>query len=130
VIRCGMAATVRLAGVSLDTTDPVRLADFYQRLLGLDVYLASDDFVALRGAGILITAQRVPNHVPANWPTGPNVKQMHLELAVDDLDAIERIAIELGASRAVEQPDPDQWRVLIDPAGHPFCITTMIPDDL
>jgi hypothetical protein len=26
------------------------------------------------------------------------------------------------------QPSPDRWRVLIDPAGHPFCLTTLIPE--
>ncbi|MGZ4735335.1 MAG: hypothetical protein ACXV8R_07005 [Acidimicrobiia bacterium] len=26
------------------------------------------------------------------------------------------------------QPSPELWRVLVDPAGHPFCITTLIPD--
>lgn len=31
----------------------------------------------------------------------------------------------LGATRAEVQPNPDKWRVLIDPAGHPFCITVM-----
>src|SRR6478672_1174953 len=124
-----MTAVARLAGVSLDTADPALLAEFYRQLLDLDLYLKSDDFVALRGAGILLTAQRVEGHVPADWPTGPVPKQLHLELAVDDLDAAEVSALALGASRAPEQPDPDRWRVLIDPAGHPFCITTMIPED-
>jgi hypothetical protein len=35
-------------------------------------------------------------------------------------------AISLGAV-AVEPVDA-RWRVLLDPAGHPFCITTMTPD--
>jgi catechol 2,3-dioxygenase-like lactoylglutathione lyase family enzyme len=124
-----MTAVARLAGVSLDAEDPAKLADFYRQLLGLDLYLESDDFVALRGAGILVTAQRVEGHVRADWPSGPAPKQLHLELAVDDLDAAELTALELGATRAIEQPAPDRWRVLIDPAGHPFCITTLIPED-
>ncbi|WP_307831855.1 VOC family protein [Prauserella cavernicola] len=32
----------------------------------------------------------------------------------------------LGATRAEHQSDP-RWRVLLDPAGHPFCITTVTP---
>ncbi|MFG2438870.1 VOC family protein [Streptomyces sp. NPDC048508] len=32
-----------------------------------------------------------------------------------------------GATKATDQPDPDRWRVLQDPAGHPFCVTTLIP---
>ena len=54
-------------------------------------------------------------------------KQLHLELAVSDLDAQEARIIALGATKAEVQPNPDHWRVLIDPAGHPFCITNLIP---
>ena len=129
MFQWAMTAVARLAGVSLDAADPAQLAEFYRQLLGLDPYLESDDFVALQGAGILVTAQRVEGHVRADWPTGPAPKQLHLELAVDDLDSAEMAAVALGATCAVEQPAPDRWRVLIDPAGHPFCITTLIPEE-
>ncbi len=33
----------------------------------------------------------------------------------------------IEATKAGEQPSPDGWRVLLDPAGHPFCVTTLIP---
>ncbi len=124
-----MTAIARLAGVSLDSADPVQLADFYRQLLSLEIFLETEDFVALKGAGVLITAQRVADHVPATWPTGSVPKQLHLELAVEDLDAAEDRAVALGASRAVQQRASELWRVLIDPAGHPFCITTLIPDE-
>ena len=55
-------------------------------------------------------------------------KQIHLDLAVDDLDAAETEAVRLGARLADEQPAPDRWRVLLDPAGHPFCLTVQIPE--
>jgi hypothetical protein len=32
------------------------------------------------------------------------------------------VRIELRATKADEQPAPERWRVLIDPAGHPFCL--------
>ena len=28
----------------------------------------------------------------------------------------------IGAEKATTQPTPDQFRVTIDPAGHPFCL--------
>jgi Glyoxalase-like domain len=34
----------------------------------------------------------------------------------------------IGASKASVQPSPESWRVLLDPAGHPFCVTTLIPE--
>jgi hypothetical protein len=37
-------------------------------------------------------------------------------------------AIELGPTDAAQHPAPDNWRVLMDPAGHPFCVNTVRPD--
>jgi len=123
-----MAAIGRLAAVSLDTSDPAGLATFYRQLLDLEVMFESDDFVALKGAAVLVTTQRVDDHRPPQWPTGDAPKQLHLELAVDDLETAEAQALAIGARKADIQPAPDNWRVLLDPAGHPFCITTLIPD--
>jgi hypothetical protein len=53
---------------------------------------------------------------------------MHLDLAVENVDEAEAEAVHLGAIRATDQPAPDRWRVLLDPAGHPFCLTTQIPE--
>jgi hypothetical protein len=123
-----MPAVGRLAAVSLDTTDPAGLADFWRQLLDLEVMFESEDFVALQGAAVLITTQRVVDHQPPDWPASGTPKQLHFELAVDDLDRAEAEALALGARKAATQPAPDSWRVLLDPAGHPFCVTTLIPE--
>jgi hypothetical protein len=47
---------------------------------------------------------------------------------VDDLDSAVSSAIALGAREAEHQPAPDKWRVLIDPVGHLFCLSTGRPD--
>lgn len=39
---------------------------------------------------------------------------------VDDLDDGERGVLDLGATRTDPQPG-DNFRVFLDPAGHPFC---------
>ena len=122
-----MAPIARLAAVSLDCPDPKELGAFYRALLDLEVMFESDEFIALKGAGIYLTAQRVEEHRPPDWPAALVPKQLHLELAVDDLDEAEAAAIMIGATKATAQPSPELWRVLIDPAGHPFCITTLIP---
>jgi len=36
--------------------------------------------------------------------------------------------VAVKTDRAAEQPAPDRWRVLLDSAGHPFCLSTQIPD--
>jgi hypothetical protein len=123
----GMAATARLAAVSLDTSDTAGLAAFYRELLDLEVMFENDDFVALKGAAILVTVQKVEDHQPPAWPDGLP-KQLHLELAVTNLDDAEAAAMAIGARKPDTQPNPDLWRVLVDPAGHPFCITTLIPE--
>jgi catechol 2,3-dioxygenase-like lactoylglutathione lyase family enzyme len=122
-----MTALARLAAVSIDCGDPSVSADFYRKLLDAEVFYESADFVALKGAGIMLTLQRVDNYVPPVWPDGGVPKQLHLEFAVADLDAAERQVLELGARRAQVQPNPDRWRVLLDPAGHPFCLMHPIP---
>jgi hypothetical protein len=72
--------------------------------------------------------QRVDDYEPPTWPTGALPKQLHLDMAVADLDEGEAAALGAGATKAPVQPSPERWRVLIDPAGHPFCLSTLIPD--
>jgi len=51
-----------LGAVSVDCPDPAGLGDFYKNVLDLEVMFSSADFVALRGAGVLLTFQRVADH--------------------------------------------------------------------
>jgi hypothetical protein len=124
-----MSVSLRLAAVSLDCADPMELATFYSRLTGYEVVFSNDDFVALRG-DVFITAQRVDGYQPPTWPGSERAKQIHLDFATDDLDGAQQVAVGLGARPAKTQPQPDGWRVLLDPAGHPFCLSSMIPEDL
>ncbi len=123
-----MTAAVRLAAVSLDTDDPKPVSEFYRQFLDLEVFFETAEFVALKGGAVLLTFQRVAEHVVPTWPGGISPKQVHLEFAVQDLEAAEQAALALGAAKAETQPAPEKWRVLTDPAGHPFCITTLIPE--
>lgn len=115
---------MRLVGVSLDCADPVELAEFYLLLLGGRVRWRTESSVGVEVPGVLLIPQKVADYCPPAWP-GASV--VHLDLTADDhLDATERRALALGANVADPQPDP-RWRVLLDPAGHPFCITTLTP---
>ncbi|MFJ4651822.1 VOC family protein [Nocardia sp. NPDC088792] len=119
--------TPRLGAIALDTDDPIRLGRFYRELLGLETIHESEDLVALQADGIFITIERVLDHHPPDWPNSTIPKQLHLDLFVDDLDSSEKIALELGARKPETQPAPHKWRVLLDPAGHPFCLTPTPP---
>lgn len=119
-----------LASISIDCPDPDALAAFYSDLLGLTEAYAQPDrsVVCLAGAGPMLTFMRVESYVAPAWPDGPQHQQMHLDVAVEDLDAAVTAAVALGAKEADHQAVPAMWRVLIDPAGHPFCLTTVRPD--
>ncbi len=83
---------------------------------------ASVDWVRLQtGTGCDIGFQRDPNHQRPGWPTGAP-QQAHLDFDVSDLDSAEESVVAIGAAKADVQPAPDEWRVFLDPAGHPFCL--------
>lgn len=121
-------ALARLASTALDCDDPAALASFWAQLVGGEVAYSSDEFCAVKTDRGWIATVRVTDHAPPTWPDPDVPKQMHLDLAVDDLDAAEAEAIGLGARKPDTQPAPDRWRVLLDPAGHPFCLSTQIPE--
>jgi hypothetical protein len=116
-------------GTVLGTPDPVGLARFYAALLGGDVDARDATFVTLRvspGDTFYLAFQLEPDHVPPVWPTpGPGDQQMqvHLDVGVRFLDEAVEDALGLGARLAAHQPQ-DDVRVLLDPAGHPFCLYT------
>ncbi len=112
---------VRFVGVSLDCADPAELADFYLRLLGGRLLWNRPNSAGVQAPGNLQIAQRTVDYRPPVWPSTSIV---HLDLAAGEhLTEPEQQAIALGARAAEPQPDP-RWKVLLDPAGHPFCITT------
>jgi catechol 2,3-dioxygenase-like lactoylglutathione lyase family enzyme len=119
-----------LASISIDCPDPDALAPFYRGLLGLEEAFATPDrgVICLAGAGPMVTLMRVDSYAPPSWPDGPQHQQMHLDVAVDDLESSVPAALALGATEAAHQPAPDAWRVLVDPVGHPFCLSTVRPD--
>ena len=114
---------MRLGAISLDCADPGPLSAFWADLLGGEIAFSREDIGVVRLDHLLLTAMRVENYVAPTWPTGSVPKQGHIDIEVDDLDEAERRALSLGAGRAQSQPEPESHRVLVDPAGHPFCLS-------
>lgn len=121
-------AVARLASTALDCADPGPLADFWAALVGGEVAFRSDEFCAVKTANGWLATVKIVDYQPPTWPDSSVPKQMHLDLAAADLDVAESEALRLGARKASDQPAPDRWRVMFDPAGHPFCFSTQIPD--
>lgn len=115
-------------GVVLDAPDARELAHFYQRLLGWRIFKESDEWVDLapsEDAGYNLAFATEKDFVRPVWPTVPGQPQMqlHLDLEVDDLEEAVAYALSVGAELASYQPQ-DDVRVMLDPAGHPFCLYT------
>jgi catechol 2,3-dioxygenase-like lactoylglutathione lyase family enzyme len=112
-------------GVILDAPDPVELAGFYHRLLGWPIVKEGPNWcvVAPEGSNTYLGFQRSEGYEPPVWPNtnGSQQMMMHLDLEVGDLAASMRRAVADGATLAAFQPQ-EKVRVLLDPAGHPFCL--------
>ena len=114
--------TARLAMVTLDCADAEASAAFWSGLLGWDVAHSERDYAMLTGPDHALGFGRVEDYQPPAWPNEHGSKQFHFDLAVEDLDAAQEQAVSLGATVADPQPG-ETWRVLLDPTGHPFCLT-------
>jgi hypothetical protein len=113
-------------GVVLDAPDARELAHFYARLLDWQIFNEADDWVDLApsmDAGYNLAFATEQKYVRPVWPTeeGSPQMQIHLDVAVDDLDHAVAFAVGVGAELASYQPQEDV-RVMLDPAGHPFCL--------
>jgi len=122
-------AVARSGFVSLDCSDPVVLGEFWAAMLGGEIAFTHADTVGIRTDWVWMAAMRVADYVPPTWPSNDVPKQIHLDLGVTDLDAAVAEAEQLGAISASFQPAPELRRILLDPAGHPFCLTTQIPEE-
>ncbi len=113
-------------GVALDAADARELAHFYARLLGWQIFDEDETGAAVapsEDAGYNIAFQTETKYVRPVWPAvdGEPQMSMHLDIAVDDLEEAVEYAVEVGAELATFQPQ-DDVRVMLDPAGHPFCL--------
>lgn len=120
-------AVARTVFVTLDCADPLPLAQFWAAMLDGEIRIVSAATVGVRTSSVWITAMRVADYRPPTWPEPGVPKQIHLDLAVDDLPAAVAEAERHGATPTGFQPAPDLRRVMLDPAGHPFCLTTQAP---
>lgn len=114
-------------GVVLDAPDVAVLTRFYSELRGWTIWREDEDDAALDlGEGVAyLSIQRNPDYVRPVWPAKGGRQQMmlHLDFEVSDLEAEVARAVRLGAELPDHQPQ-ENVRVLLDPAGHPFCLYT------
>ena len=124
VVGLDVPMTVHIESVSVDTTDPARIAPFWEAALGWARSVHSDDdeivLVAPDGTAPELLFLRVPE--------GKTVKnRLHLDLRPADDQQGEVTRLEsLGARRVdVGQTDSVPWIVMADPDGNEFCVLSV-----
>lgn len=125
---------IKLYAFTLDCRNPYELAKFYAALLGWEIAFHDEEFACVgapgkaQGAYPGILFQKNAQHEAPVWPQtlGTQQQQAHMDFAVNDLEQAVRHAISCGAKPA-EKQFSDSWCVMLDPAGHPFCLCSMKP---
>lgn len=116
-----------ILGFALDCKDADALADFYVKLLGWEKTLSGGGWAGIHSPqGIILAFQTVEEYVPPVWPwkQGEQQQMAHIDFKVDNLPEAVEHAIQCGARKAEEQFF-DTSTVMIDPEGHPFCLSTV-----
>lgn len=122
---------ILLGAITVDCIDPHSLSDFYIRLLGWEKSHEDDGYVCIASSlsDVRIGFQRNLDYISPVWPEMPNTQQqmVHLDFKAKDKEEMAFLvqhAVNCGADIADTQYS-DLWTVMIDPAGHPFCIDTL-----
>ena len=116
--------SIRIQCLCVDTTDPSRLAGFWQAALGWRRTFDKDDQVALEPPEGSREDGVVPDLLFLRMPGEKSGKnRLHLDLRPDD-QAAEVARLEgLGARRVdIGQGADVGWVVLADPDGNEFCV--------
>ncbi len=116
---------IGLGMMTLDCAEVGPEATFWTELLGWQTVAGDGENYAMLAnpdGGAALGFGRVEDYRPPAWPNEHGSKQFHFDLKTDDIPAAEARALELGATLADPQTG-ETWRVLISPAGHPFCLT-------
>ena len=123
---------IKMYSFTMDCKEPHELAKFYAALLQWETMIIDEGWACVyapgtnQGAYPGVLFQKNPEYVPPVWPEKPEAQQQmaHIDFAVNDLEKSVQHAVHCGATMANQQYS-DQWKVMIDPAGHPFCLCQM-----
>jgi predicted enzyme related to lactoylglutathione lyase len=118
--------SIYIGDISIDCANPERTREFYAALTGWErrTMYNCPALIADNGLVILFMGCDI-DYIPPTWPEEPGrqQKQMHFDLGVEDLPAAVEKALQLGATKGDEQYNSENLVVLLDPEGHPFCLT-------
>lgn len=108
-----------LSAVVFDCDDERELASFYQGLIGGELDSQQGWTNLVRPGDLTLCFQHVDGYQPPTWPTQERGQQIHIDFHTIDRQEHVHRASELGAGRLEVNRG---FTVMLDPAGHPFCI--------
>lgn len=120
---------LRIQCVLIDSTDPIKLAAFWEAALGWRLTIDKDGDAVLEppedspeyGIAADLLIERVPEEKTAK-------NRLHLDLRPDDQAAEVQRLESLGARRIdIGQPPDVSWVVMADPDGNEFCVLRALP---
>lgn len=122
---------MKLGAIVLDSGNSNDLADFYAKLLGWTKHVYDEEWIIVKsdsGEGLPLVFQEIEDYVKPVWPCkqGHQQQMLHLDFYVDDVEMGVQHAQTCGAELSEVQLE-EGWRVMLDPAGHPFCVLPNTP---
>jgi catechol 2,3-dioxygenase-like lactoylglutathione lyase family enzyme len=123
---------MKLGAVVLDSDDAEKLSDFYRDLLGWEKIRPEADWIVVYdkdGDGTALTFEEIDDYERPVWPWEKHKQQqmLHLDFYLkpgEPEGAVEH-ALRCGAKKS-EVQFTDDWVVMLDPAGHPFCLIPFV----
>jgi hypothetical protein len=122
---------IRIQCLCIDTTNPAKIASFWEAALGWRRTWDEEDQIALEPPAGSPEDGVAPDLLFLKVPESKSIKnRLHLDLRPKD-QAAEVARLEaLGARRADVGQGPDvSWVVLADPDGNEFCVLRALPQD-
>lgn len=117
---------LRIQCITIDSDDPLALAEFWKKVLGWEITFTSENEVCIELLDGSAIQGQIPDILFIKTPDRRVVKnRLHLDLRPDNQEAevqrIERLGgkrIEIGQSASPETT----WVVMADPEGNEFCV--------
>jgi hypothetical protein len=118
---------VDLAAIIVDCREAEPVAEFYRAACGGEIIRTDRDSAWLTVQGVTVIFREVEGYQPPTWPSSDVPMQIHLDFYVDDLDEAQNHLRRHGATTPEYQLHRENGLVvMLDPAGHPFCIGTRV----
>ena len=119
----GKRGRVEWWALTVDCPDPGVMAEFYVALLGGHVTRQTADETNVDAGGMPLNFRSVADFRPPTWPTSEVPLHSHFDYVVEDPEALAEELLGLGGTLAAHQDQANRNLVVVlDPAGHPFCL--------